>query len=86
MYKFTVIILVAGYIFLANFVVSQRYALEMHKKELNALSAKSSIIAKGGEVDLKELLLYAQKSGMVESKDTNSIIQDRSFAIIPLNY
>lgn len=81
-----VVILIVGYTFLANLLVSQKYTLEVRKRELNALATMTKGKNDSEFPDLTELLLYAQKSGMIESKDTESIIQDGNFALTSANH
>ena len=81
-----VVILIVSYTFLANLLVSQKYTLEVHKKELNTLATMTNGQNDSETPDLNELLLYAQKSGMIESKDTESIIQDGNLALTPANH
>ena len=71
------------YIFLSNFVISQKYALNLEKSEFNQLSA--AIVSGSKEVsnkqDLSRLMGFAQKFGMIEAKDTGVILEDSSFAL-----
>ena len=80
-----VLLFIAGYVFLANFTVYQKYTFDLRKNEFNSLS---TVITKQGNdiLDLNELLYYAQRSGMVESKDAESIVIDGNFALTPMNY
>lgn len=73
-----------AYIALANFLVSQKYVVTARKAEINRLSA--SVGAHSQELidnDLEALLLFAQKSGMVETKDASHILEEGSFALTP---
>ena len=73
-----------AYIFLANFLVTQKYSVELRKKEFRTISSstanpKPSI----KETSMEELLTFARSTGMVEAKDTDSIMQNRGFAVSP---
>lgn len=72
-----------AYIFSANFVVAQKYGLNLRKNELNALNAQAGSLNNEyqSDQDLEVLLLFAKRSGMVEAKDIESILQDRNFAL-----
>lgn len=76
-------LLLAAYIFLANFLAAEKYAVGISKKELyslGGLEARSGLNM--AETDIDNLLIFAQKSGMIEAKDVDSIIQDRNFALV----
>ena len=77
------ILMAFAYVFLANFVVAQKYGFNLRKNELNALNAQTRYLNKEHESDqgMEALLLFAQKSGMVEAKEVDSILQDRDFAL-----
>ncbi len=81
----SVILMVFVYIFLANFVVAQKYGFNLRKNELNALNAQARSLNNEykSDQDMEVLLLFAQKSGMVEAKDIDSILQDRDVALSP---
>ncbi|MDP2664661.1 MAG: hypothetical protein Q8O97_01695 [bacterium] len=75
-------ITIVAYVFISNLLVAQRYALNLRKSELSQLNAK--LAAKdqyGGGEDLKALLRFAQNSGLVEAKDTDSILENDGLAI-----
>lgn len=81
------ILSLAAYIFLANFLVAQRYSLNLRRGEANALSAPAVSQNKHrADLNLETLMLFAQKSGMIEARDTESILQERSFALTQPNY
>lgn len=77
---------VLSYIFLANFFVAQKYQISSGKKQLNSLAAEAIGKDHDSSLDLNELLLFAHKSGMIESKDADSIMRDGGFALTPSNY
>jgi len=78
------VMLAGTYIFLANFAVAQKYSLGFNKNKLNNLIATTVLEERfTNNNDVGSLLIFAQKSGMVEAKDTESILQDRNFAITP---
>ena len=81
----SVILMAFVYIFLANFVVAQKYGFNLRKNELNALNAQARSLNNEykSDQDMEVLLLFAQKSGMVEAKDIDSILQDRDVALSP---
>jgi hypothetical protein len=73
-----------SYIFLSNFVTSQKYALNMKKAEFNQLSAVTASDNKNisDKQDLNSLMTFAQKAGMVEAKDSGKImLEDGNFAL-----
>ena len=72
-----------AYVFLANFTVAQKYGLNLRKNELNALNAQTGSLNNEyqSDRDMEALLLFAKRSGMVEAKDIDSILQDRDFAL-----
>lgn len=73
----------SGYVFLSNFLVSQRYALGMRKQQFSQTStALSSETANGSDVsDMKALLLFAQTSGLVEAKDAGIILEENEIVL-----
>lgn len=79
----SVVLMVFAYIFLANFIVIQKYGLNLRKNELNALNAQAGSLNNEyqSDQDTEALLLFAKKSGMVEAKDIDSILQNQDFAI-----
>ena len=86
-YRFNFVLLVAAailftvYVFLANFLAAQKYSFELHQKKfrvLNSTIAEPSEVIK--ELTLEELASYAGRAGMVEAKDTDSILQNSGFA------
>ena len=78
------VLLMTAYIFLANLRVAWEYSLNSRKNQLNALNARPlSQNINSANPDLETLLLFARKSGMIEAKDANSILQDRNFALTP---
>lgn len=80
---FLVLAIVLGYIFLSNFLVSQRYVLSLRKQQFNQLSAKlpSGGAAESGVYGMSDLLLFAQASGMVEAKDIGVILEESGVAL-----
>lgn len=73
-----------AYIFLANLQVTWEYSLNSRKNKQNVLNAQTISRNQGfAEPSLEAVLLFAQKSGMVEAKETDSILQDRNFALTP---
>jgi hypothetical protein len=88
-YKLNLVLLISAifmafaYIFLANFIVAQKYSLNLRKNELNALNAQTELLNNEYQLDqdLKALLLFTERSGMIEAKDIDSILQDRGFAL-----
>ena len=74
---------VVSYIFISNFVVSQRYALDAAKLELGGVSADLAVEkdGKATEPAITKVLDYAQNSGMIEAKASDSIVEDSGFAI-----
>lgn len=73
----------AGYIFLSNFLVFQRYVLGLRKQQFNQLSVKlpGGGATESGVYNLSDLLLFAQTSGMVEAKDTGVILEESGIAL-----
>lgn len=73
------------YIFLANFVVAQKYGLNLRKHELNAVNVKTGFLNNEYQSDQnpEALLVFAKKLGMIEAKEVDSILQDRDFALSP---
>lgn len=80
-----VIALAAIYIFLANFLVYQKYMSNTLKNRFNQMSAKLSAESVDADTagDLNALLLFAQKSDMVEAKDASIIWEDTGVASLP---
>lgn len=73
----------ALYVFASNFLVAQRYSLDARKTQFNQLNTQLDVeIGYDTAPVLKGLLIFAQKSGMVEAKDTDSILQKEGFAIL----
>lgn len=76
------VLVAAFYIFISNFLVAQRYAMDAYKAQLNQINAKpGGKELYGTASDLKGLLLFAKKSGMVEAKDTDHIVVKNDFAL-----
>ncbi len=67
------------YVFLANFLVSQKYGLVLKRSQLHGLSSQGLI--GDGEPDIKEIMQFAEKTGMVEAKNPGSLVDDSKFAI-----
>lgn len=77
-----IILLAVAYVFLANLYVAQKYSLNLRKNELSTLNAQ--IVFQGqnsADLDREALLLFAHKYNMVEVKDSDSIVQERNFAV-----
>ncbi|MEX1064223.1 MAG: hypothetical protein WD898_01985 [Candidatus Paceibacterota bacterium] len=72
---------VVGYIFLSNFITSQKYSLGVLKKEFNQVSAAASIERDTTDYDIPELLEFAQSAGMIEAKDTGTVLEESGFAL-----
>lgn len=74
---------VLTYIFLANFLVAQKYSLGVNKNRLHVLNAELASQQEYSQdgSDTQKLLFFAQGLGMVESKDIESITRDRDFAL-----
>ncbi len=71
-----------GYVFLANFLVSQRYVVSARKSQFHQLSLTQPASSLGADdAGIKELLQFAQKSGMVEAKGSDTIIEDLGVAL-----
>ncbi len=78
------VLLVAGivvYISLSNFITSQRYSLGVLKKQFNQVGATSSIERDAAEYDIPELLEFAQSAGMIEAKDTGTVLEESGVAL-----
>lgn len=77
------ILIAFAYIFLANFIVAQKYSLNLRKNEFNTLNAQIGLLNKEyqSDQDTKALLLFTKRTGMVEARDIDSILQDRDFAL-----
>lgn len=75
-------ITIVVYVFISNLLVAQRYALNLHKSEINQLNVKLTVEGRDnrGE-ELGVLLHFAQNYGLVEAKDTDSILEKDGFAI-----
>lgn len=82
-----ILIMLAGaFVFLANLRVAWEYSLNMQRSRLSALNAKSVLQDQSStNSSLEALLLFTQKTGMVEAKDVGSILQDGNFALIKTN-
>lgn len=80
---FVAVLTLIGYVFLSNFLTSQKYALNLRKYEFNQLSALSAADNRNAtdKQDLNGLMIFAQKSGMVEAKDIGVILEDGNFAL-----
>jgi len=63
------------YIFLSNYLVSQRYSGTLLHRELNKANINLELqgSSKEGQISLDSLYFYAKKNGMVEAKDVESI-------------
>ena len=76
------IISAVAFVFMANLRVAREYSLNLHRNKLNVLNAQNvSQDQSSANPDLEALLLFAQKSGMIEAKDVDSILQDGNFAL-----
>lgn len=77
-----VLITLASYIFLSNLLVSQRYVLNLRKQRLNQLITRlPNNTMDSSAYDMKDLLLFAQASGMVEVKDAGVILEETGVAV-----
>ncbi len=73
--------LVLIYVFLANFLVFQKYNLSLHKGEIDQVNSKLAAMDVNRETQsLSELLNFAQKNGLVEAKDTGAMLDNDGFA------
>ena len=71
-----------AFVFMANLRVAREYSLNLNRNKLGALNAQNvSQDQSSANPDLEALLLFAQKSGMIEAKDVASILQDGNFAL-----
>lgn len=77
------ILIAFAYIFLANFIVAQKYNLNLRKNEFNTLNAQIGLLNKEyqSDQDTEALLLFTKRTGMVEARDIDSILQDGDFAL-----
>mgnify|MGYP001570041057 CR=1 FL=1 len=75
--------MVAGYVFLSNLLVYQKYILGVRKQQFNQISA--GLTAVNSEVNsargIENLLLFAQTSGMIEAKDISFILEEGGVAL-----
>lgn len=71
------------YIFLSNFLVSQKYALGIHRQSFSQMSAglPSEASAENTTYDIKDLLLFAQMSGLVEAREISAILEEGGVAL-----
>lgn len=76
------IVTVFAYVFLANLLVSQKYSLDVLKRQYNKQSASlaAASIQNENDYDIGSLLTHAQKTGMVEAKNTDSVMSDAGVA------
>ena len=75
------VILFVSYVFLANFLAAQKYSFELRQKEFRAFNSTVAVPSGGvKELTMEELASYARRAGMVEAKDTDSILQNSGFA------
>lgn len=80
------VLFLAGYVFLSNFLTSQKYLMNVHKSELNQLGAISASNNQDADSQaLNELMFFAQRSGMVEAKDFGVILENNNFALSKTN-
>lgn len=73
--------ILACYIFLSNFLVSQKYILGLHKQQFNQLSAKLPNESMIERSNIDDLLSFVQASGMVEAKDIGVILEESGVAL-----
>lgn len=76
------VVVVIIYVFLSNLLVSQKYSLILHKEELNQLNAKLLMQKHESDYGMEGLLIFARKSGLIEAKDSSSILRNDGFAIL----
>lgn len=69
---------VLAYVVLSNVLVSRRYLLNSLKAEFGRESAQS--INTNSEPNIESLINFAENAGMVEAKDTATILMDSTFA------
>ena len=75
------------YIFLSNHVVSEKYSQNLLRRELNKINVSLNLENSTAEsqVSIEALYSFAQKYGMIEAKDTESIYasvnKDAGFAL-----
>jgi hypothetical protein len=76
------LVTLASFTFLSNLLVSQRYTLNLRKQQLNQLVAGlPDKTADSSVSDMKDLLLFAQTSGMVEAKNAGVILEEAGVAV-----
>lgn len=68
------------YIFLSNFLVSQKYLLNLRRQQFNQLSAELSSESVGHS-RINDLLSFVRASGMVEAVDAGTILEDSGVAL-----
>lgn len=87
--RFNIVVLVTlitallFYIFLSNYVLSQKYRLEVLKHRLDQAHALADTVGDPNTTgdSITELTAFAQKSGMVEAKDVYSLFEDSGVAL-----
>ena len=72
---------IAGYIFLSNHISARRYQLVILKKQFNQISASASIEKEQLNYNLEELMDFARLTGMVEAKDTITVLEESGVAL-----
>jgi TctA family transporter len=70
-----------AYVFLSNFLVSQKYILNVSRQKLNQASAALSNETSAEIYNMKDLLLFAQTSGLVEAKEIGVILEESGIAL-----
>ena len=80
---FIAAVTIVAYVFISNLLVAQKYALNLRKSELSQLNAKLTVEDRYGGGELEVLFRFAQNHGLIEAKDTDSILEKDGFAILP---
>lgn len=75
--------LIVFYLFISNFIVSQKYALNAARLELGGVSVDLAVEGSGEAMEpaITKIINYAQNSGMIEARATDSIVEDSGFAV-----
>lgn len=83
-----VILCLLAYIFIANFLVSQRYLLETLRRQLS--QASTELEQRNSEIEngynLEQLTVFARTLGMTEAKETDSVFEDNGVALFGIGH
>lgn len=74
-----VLLVILVYVIISNALISQKYLLNSLRAEFSRASIQSA--GANSEKNIESLIHFAENAGMIEAKDTATILMDSGFAL-----